>query len=42
MVCRLMWLFPTKQPKKTFKDTDAEINLVRCDNADDMFKQLGI
>ncbi len=33
---------PNTTTEKTFKDTDAEINLVRCDNADDMFKQLGI
>lgn len=33
---------PNKTTEKTFEDTDAEINLVRCDNADDMFTQLGI
>ncbi len=33
---------PNETTEKTFRDTDAETNLVRFDNADDMFKQLGI
>lgn len=33
---------PNKTTENTFKDTDAEINLVRFDNADDMFDQLDI
>jgi DNA-damage-inducible protein J len=35
-------VIPNETTQKTFKDTDAEINLVRCDNATEMFKQLGI
>ena len=47
-----MWLFPIRRPKfcKVLKDTDAEVlkdtdagrNLVRFDDVDDMFEQLGI
>ena len=33
---------PNKTTEKVFKDTDAERNLTRCDNADDMFDKLGI
>jgi hypothetical protein len=28
--------------EKVFKDTDAKRNLIRCENADDMFDKLGI
>ena len=33
---------PNKTTKKTFKDTDAGKNLLRCDSVDDMFDKLGI
>lgn len=33
---------PTTTTLKTFKDTDANKNLVRCKSAKDMFKKLGI
>jgi DNA-damage-inducible protein J len=33
---------PNEVTLKTFKDTDANRNLVYCENADDMFKKLGI
>jgi DNA-damage-inducible protein J len=33
---------PNKTTEQTFQDTDAGINLVRCDNADEMFNHLGI
>ena len=35
-------VIPNETTERTFKNTDAEIDLVRFDNADDMFKQLGI
>lgn len=35
-------VIPNKTTEKVFKDTDAQRNLVRCDNADDMFDNLGI
>ena len=33
---------PNQTTEKTFKDTDAEVNLVRFDSADEMFEQLGL
>ncbi len=33
---------PNRTTVKTFKDTDAGKNLVRCKDADDMFAKLGI
>ena len=33
---------PHRTTEKVFKDTDAELNLIRCDNADDMFDKLEI
>ena len=33
---------PNKKTLRTFKDTDAGRNLVRCTDAQDMFKRLGI
>ena len=35
-------VIPNKTTEKTFKDTDAELNLIRFDDADGMFEQLGI
>lgn len=35
-------VIPNKTTEKVFKDTDAERNLIRCDDADDMFDKLGI
>jgi DNA-damage-inducible protein J len=35
-------VLPNKTTEKTFKDTDAEENLIRCENIDDMFDKLGI
>ncbi len=33
---------PNAVTRQTFADTDAGENLVRCDNADDLFEQLGL
>jgi len=33
---------PNKTTEKVFKDTDAKRNLIRCEDADDMFEKLGI
>ena len=33
---------PNKTTEKVFKDTDAKRNLIRCEDADDMFDKLGI
>ncbi|NUO80181.1 type II toxin-antitoxin system RelB/DinJ family antitoxin [candidate division KSB1 bacterium] len=33
---------PNRTTLKTFKDTDAGKNLVRCKDANDMFRKLGI
>ncbi len=35
-------VIPTATTKRTFKTTDAERDLVVCENADDMFDKLGI
>ena len=35
-------VIPNKTTEKVFKDTDAERNLIRCDDANDMFDKLGI
>ncbi len=35
-------VIPNKTTEKVFKDSDAERNLIRCDDADDMFDKLGI
>jgi DNA-damage-inducible protein J len=35
-------VLPNKTTEKTFKDTDAGENLIRCENIDDMFDKLGI
>jgi len=35
-------VIPNKTTEEVFKDTDAGRNLVQFDNADDMFKKLGI
>ncbi|MFH1564077.1 MAG: type II toxin-antitoxin system RelB/DinJ family antitoxin [Nitrospirota bacterium] len=35
-------VIPNKTTEKVFKDTDISQNLICCDNADDMFKKLGI
>lgn len=35
-------VIPNKTTEKVFKDTDAKRNLIRCENADDMFDKLGI
>ena len=33
---------PNKITEQVFQDTDAGRNLVKCENADDMFEKLGI
>ena len=33
---------PNKATVRTFKDTDQGKGIVRCENADDMFRKLGI
>ena len=33
---------PNKLTEKTFKDTDAGKNIIKCKNVDDMFNKLGI
>lgn len=35
-------VIPNKTTEKVFKDTDAGRNLIRCDDANDMFDKLGI
>ncbi len=35
-------VIPNKTTEKVFEDTDANRNLIRCDNTDDMFSKLGI
>jgi DNA-damage-inducible protein J len=35
-------VIPNKTTEKVFKDTDAKKNLIRCEDADDMFDKLGI
>ena len=35
-------VIPNETTEKVFKDTDAKINLIRCEDAEDMFKKLGI
>ncbi|MBW1893481.1 MAG: type II toxin-antitoxin system RelB/DinJ family antitoxin [Deltaproteobacteria bacterium] len=35
-------VIPNKTTENVFKDTDAERNLIRCNDADDMFDKLGI
>jgi DNA-damage-inducible protein J len=35
-------VIPNKTTEKVFTDTDAERNLIRCDDVDDMFDKLGI
>lgn len=35
-------VIPNKVTEKVFKETDANKSLVRCDDADDMFKKLEI
>ncbi len=35
-------VIPNKTTEKVFKDTDAKRNLIRCEDADDMFDKLGI
>ena len=33
---------PNTTTTNVFKDTDAECNLIHCDNADDLFDKLGL
>ncbi len=35
-------VIPNKTTEKVFNDTDARRNLIRCEDADDMFDKLGI
>jgi DNA-damage-inducible protein J len=35
-------VIPNKTTEKVFKDTDAKRNLIRCEDADDLFEKLGI
>ena len=35
-------VIPNKTTEKVFKDTDAKRNLIRCEDANDMFEKLGI
>ena len=35
-------VIPNKTTERIFKDTDANRNLIRCEDADDMFDKLGI
>jgi DNA-damage-inducible protein J len=35
-------VIPNKKTEKVFKDTDAKRNLIRCEDADDMFDKIGI
>jgi DNA-damage-inducible protein J len=33
---------PNKTTERVFKDTDAKRNLIRCEDANDMFQKLGL
>jgi len=35
-------VIPNKTTEKVFKDTDANRNMIRCEDADDMFDKFGI
>ena len=35
-------IIPNEATRRTFEDTDADRNLIVCDDADDMFNKLGI
>jgi DNA-damage-inducible protein J len=35
-------VIPNKTTEKVFKDTDAKRNLIRCEDAEDMFDKIGI
>jgi len=35
-------VIPNKTTERVFKDTDAKRNLIRCDDAEDMFHKLGM
>ena len=35
-------VIPNKTTEKVFEDTDARRNLIRCEDADDMFDKLGL
>ena len=35
-------VIPSKMTERVFKDTDAKRNLIRCEDANDMFQKLGI
>ena len=35
-------VIPNKTTEKVFQDTDTHRNLIRCEDADDMFQKLGI
>ena len=35
-------VIPNKTTERVFKDTDAKKNLIRCEDAEDMFHKLGI
>jgi DNA-damage-inducible protein J len=35
-------VIPNETTEKVFKDTDAKRNLIRCEDAEDMFQKLGI
>jgi DNA-damage-inducible protein J len=35
-------VIPNKTTEKVFKETDAKRNLIRCEDAEDMFDKLGI
>ena len=35
-------VMPNKTTERVLKETDRKINLVRCEDADDMFNKLGI
>jgi DNA-damage-inducible protein J len=35
-------VIPNKTTEKVFKDSDTKRNLIRCEDADDMFQKLGM
>ena len=35
-------VIPNKMTERVFKDTDAKRNLIRCEDANDMFQKLGM
>ncbi len=35
-------IIPNEATRRTFEDTDADRNLIMCEDADDLFNKLGV